>query len=167
MTLLEIAQAIEASSVGTALRESRYGFPGLIFVHLCGLLVTAGTVMLWDLRLLGVGLRSTPVSRVGRALLPWTWTGFGIMLLTGLAMVCIEAGRLYGNTAFRFKLALLILAGINMLTFHATIYRSVDRWEKDAVLPMQARAAGAISLLLWIGLLSAGRAIGYTINYGD
>jgi hypothetical protein len=167
MSLLEIAQAVEASPFGTALRESRYGFPGLIFVHLCGLLITAGTVFLWDLRLLGVGLRSTPVSRVGRALLPWTWTGFCIMLLTGSAMVCMEAGRLYPNTAFRLKLALLILAGVNMLAFHTTIYRSVGHWDCDAVAPARARVAGAISLLLWVALLSAGRAIGYTINYGD
>jgi hypothetical protein len=134
---------------------------------LCGLLITAGTVFLWDLRLLGVGLRSTPVSRVGQALLPWTWSGFCIMLLTGSAMVCMEAGRLYPNTAFRVKLALLILAGVNMLTFHATVYRSVGRWDRDAVVPTRARVAGAISLVLWFALLTAGRAIGYTINYGD
>ena len=76
MSLLEIAQAVEASPLGTALRESRYGFPSLIIVHLSGLLVTVGTVSLWDLRLLGVSLRATPVSRVGKALLPWTWAGF-------------------------------------------------------------------------------------------
>jgi len=166
MSVFEIAQAIEASPLGTALRESRFGFPGLIAVHLCGLLLTTGTVFLWDLRLLGVGLRTTPVSRVGKALLPWTWAGFHIMLLTGSAMLCIEAGRLYPNTAFRIKLALLLLAGINVLTFHTTIYRSMARWEHHAVLPPRARAAGAISLILWLGLLTAGRAIGYTINYG-
>ena len=165
MSLLEIAQAVEASHFGTAIRESRYGFPGLIFVHLCGLLITVGTISLWDLRLLGMGLRSTPVSRVGKALLPWTWTGFVVMLASGSALVCVEAGRLYSNTAFRLKLALLVLAFVNMSSFHLTIYRSVARWDRDAVVPMRARVAGAISLALWFSLLSAGRAIGYTINY--
>jgi len=166
MSVSEIAQSIEASPFGTALRESRLGFPSLIAVHLCGLLITTGTIFLWDFRLLGWGLRATPVSRVAKTLLPWTWAGFFVMLLTGSAMVCIEAGRLYPNTAFRIKLVLLLLAGLNVLTFHTTIFRSVSRWENDAVLPARARAAGAISLLLWIGLLTAGRAIGYTINYG-
>src|SRR5208282_6530645 len=83
MSLFEIAQALEASPFGTALRDSRYGFPTLIYAHLCGLLITVGTISLWDLRLLGVSLRATPVSRVGKALLPWTWTGFAVMLLTG------------------------------------------------------------------------------------
>jgi hypothetical protein len=166
MSLLEIAQAVEASGFGTALRESRYGFPSLIMVHLTGLLITVGTISLWDLRLLGVSLRATPVSRVGKALLPWTWTGFGVMALSGGAMVSMEAGRLYPNTAFRVKLILLILAFVNMLTFHLSVYRSVARWDCDAITPARARVAGAISLAVWLGLLTAGRAIGYTINYG-
>lgn len=166
MSLLEIAKAVEGSPFGTALRESRYGFPSLIIVHLSGLLITVGTISLWDLRLLGVSLRETPVSRVGKALLPWTWTGFGVMVASGAALVSIEAGRLCPNTAFRVKLALLVLAGVNMLAFHLTIYRSVARWDQDTVAPLRARVAGAISLAVWLGLLTAGRAIGYTIDYG-
>ncbi len=166
MSLLEIAQAVEASPLGTALRESRYGFPSLIIVHLSGLLVTVGTVSLWDLRLLGVSLRATPVSRVGKALLPWTWAGFSVMVLSGAALVSMEASRLYPNTAFRMKLVLLVLAGINMLTFHWTIYRGVAGWDQDAAAPLRARVAGAISLAVWLGLITAGRTIGYTINYG-
>jgi hypothetical protein len=166
MSLLEIAQAVEASPLGTALRESRYGFPTLIIVHLSGLLVTVGTVSLWDLRLLGVSLRATPVSRVGKALLPWTWAGFSVMVLSGSALVSMEAARLYPNTAFRMKLVLLVLAFINMLTFHWTIYRGVASWDKDAAAPLRARVAGAISLVVWLGLITAGRTIGYTINYG-
>ena len=165
MSVLPIAQAVEASPFGVWLRESRYGFPSLIFVHLCGLLITVGTISLWDLRLLGVSLRSTPVSRVGKALLPWTWSGFVVMLLTGSGLICVEAGRLYPNTAFRIKLVLLILAFVNMLSFHLTIYRHVARWDRDAVVPLRARVAGAVSLVLWFSLLSAGRAIGYTISY--
>ena len=87
------------------------------------------------------------------------------MLLTGSALVCVEAGRLYLNTAFRLKLALLILAFVNMLTFHLTIYRGVAHWDRNAVVPVRARVAGAISLALWFSLLTAGRAIGYTIDY--
>ena len=165
MSLLEIAQTVEASHFAESIRVSRYGFPSLIFVHLCGLLITVGTISLWDLRLLGATLRSVPVSRVGKALLPWTWSGFAVMLVTGSMLVCVEAGRLYPNTAFRLKLVFLILAFLNMLSFHRTIYRSVGDWDCDLHLPLRARVAGAIFLVLWFGLLSAGRAIGYTINY--
>ena len=82
MSLLQIAQALEASQFGTALRESLFWFPALNLVHLIGLTIAGGTIVFWDLRLLGVGLRRAPVSKVGASLLPWTWAGFAIMLVT-------------------------------------------------------------------------------------
>lgn len=166
MSLLEIAQAIEESHLGTALRESTYWFPTLLFFHVCGLLIAAGTVMFWDLRLLGIGLRRVPVSRMGAALLPWTWAGFSVMLVSGSLLFCMEAGRLYENTPARIKAALLILAFVNMLTFHRTVYRDVSAWDQTTPAPLRARVAGAASLMIWLGLLAAGRAIGYTLDYG-
>lgn len=149
-----------------AMRESNYWFPALNFVHLCGLLVAAGTIVFWDLRLLGLGLRRAPVSQVGKSLLPWTWSGFGVMFLSGSLLVAIEAGRLYFNIFFRFKVAFLILAGLNVLLFHFTVYRKVDAWDLSPRAPLQARLAGGLSLLLWFGILAMGRAIGYSLDYG-
>jgi uncharacterized protein DUF6644 len=161
-----LALSIEASAFSTALRESTYWFPALVFVHVCGLLIAAGAIVFWDLRLLGIGLRSVPVSRLAAALLPWTWSGFAVMFLSGSLLVCMEAGRLFENTPFRVKAALLILAFVNMLIFHRTVYRGVGEWDVLEKAPLRARIAGAVSLILWFGLLAAGRAIGYTIDYG-
>ena len=97
MSLFKLANAVEASALGTALRHSAYWFPFLILVHVLGLLVAAGTIVFWDLRLLGFGLRRTAVSEVGKSLLPWTWGGFSVMLFSGAFLVIIEAGRLYTN----------------------------------------------------------------------
>jgi len=149
-----------------AMRESNYWFPVLNFVHLCGLLVAAGTIVFWDLRLLGVGLRRAPVSQVGKSLLPWTWSGFGVMFVSGSLLVAIEAGRLYFNIFFRLKVAFLILAGLNVLLFHYTVYRKVDAWDLAPLAPLQARLAGGLSLVLWFGILAMGRAIGYSLDYG-
>jgi hypothetical protein len=166
MSLFDLAQAVEASRLGNAMRESNYWFALLNLVHLLGLLVAAGTIVFWDLRLLGVGLRQVPVSQVGRSLLPWTWGGFGVMFLSGALLVVMEAGRLYDNIFFRFKVAFLILAGLNVLIFHFTVYRRVDSWDLAPAAPLQARLAGGLSLLLWFGILAGGRAIGYSLNYG-
>ncbi len=165
MSLQQIAQAIEASRIGTGMRETLYWFPALNFVHLCGLLVAAGTICFWDLRLLGIGLKRTPVSRVGAALLPWTWGGFAVMIVSGSGLVLMEAGRLYGNIFFRMKMVFLILAGINVLIFHNTVYKSVGTWDQSLEAPPRARLAGACSLFLWFGIMACGRAIGYTLNY--
>ena len=94
MSLFKLANAVEASALGTALRHSAYWFPFLILVHVLGLLVAAGTIVFWDLRLLGIGLRRAPVSQVGKSLLPWTWAGFATMFISGSLLVIIEAGRL-------------------------------------------------------------------------
>jgi hypothetical protein len=165
VSLLGIAQAIEASHIGTAMRESLWWFPALNLVHLIGLTIAAGTIVFWDLRLLGVGLRHAPVSRVGASLLPWTWAGFTIMFISGALLVCMEAGRLYTNIFFRMKVLFLILAGLNVLVFHLTVYRSVPSWDQARVTPLRARIAGGLSLLLWFGILACGRAIGYSIDY--
>jgi hypothetical protein len=165
MSLYEIAKAVEASSIGTGMREATYWFPALNLVHMIGLLAAAGTIVFWDLRLLGLALKSVPVSRVGRSLLPWTWAGFGIMAASGSLLVIMEAGRLYLNTFFRLKMLGLLLAGINVLLFHTTVYRKVGEWERDDVAPLRARLAGAVSIALWFGIMAAGRAIGYTLDY--
>jgi hypothetical protein len=82
-------------------------------------------------------------------------------------LVTIEAGRLYSNIFFRMKILLLILAGLNVLVFHMTVYRSVPAWDQAQVTPLRARMAGGLSLLLWFCILSCGRAIGYSLNYGE
>ena len=166
MSLFQVAQGIESSPIGTAIRESQWAFPVLNLVHLLGLTVAAGTVIYWDLRLLGFGLRRSAVSTVGRQLLPWTWGGFGVMFVSGVLLAWCEAGRLYSNVFFRFKMLLLLLAGLNVLVFHFTIYRSVPAWDHAQVAPLQARIAGALSLALWFGLIACGRAIGYSLDYG-
>ena len=151
--------------MGTSMRDSTYWFPALNLVHLLGLLVAAGTIVFWDLRLLGVGLRSAPVSQVGKSLLPWTWSGFGVMFVSGSLLVVMEAGRLYSNIFFRIKVAFLLLAGINVAIFHLTVYRQVKVWDRAPVTPLRARLAAGVSLLLWFSILAAGRAIGYSLDY--
>jgi hypothetical protein len=61
---------------------------------------------------------------------------------------------------------LLLLAGLNVLVFHLTVYRGVTAWDRATVTPLRARMAGGLSLALWFGLIAAGRAIGYSLDYG-
>lgn len=166
MSLLQVAQGIESSHIGTAIRQSLWAFPLLNLVHLLGLTVAAGTIVYWDLRLLGLGLKRSAVSELGRELLPWTWGGFAVMFVSGLLLAWCEAGRLYGNVFFRMKMLLLLLGGLNVLIFHLTIYRGVSAWDTAPVTPLGARIAGGLSLALWFGLIACGRAIGYSLDYG-
>lgn len=147
--------------MGTAVRESIWWFPLLNLAHLFGMMVAAGTVAFVDLRLVGSGFKRAPVSQIARQLLPYTWAGFAVLFVSGSVLILAEAVTLYENIFFRIKAVLLIVAGLNVLLFHRTVYRSVASWDLAARTPLRARVAGWVSLSCWFGLIAAGRAIPY------
>lgn len=147
------------------MRNSLWLFDITETAHTLGIVLVAGTIMLLDLRLLGRGLRAEPVSHVVSRTVPWTLAGFVMMFLTGAWLFASEATKLYHSPAFRIKMILLAFAGLNALVFHATIYRSAAAWDEARVAPLRARLAGLFSLLLWIGVIAAGRSIAYGPGY--
>ena len=158
-TIHDLCQWLNDQPWSTALAESDNAFPVIETAHVLAVSLIAGTIITVDLRVAGLLLRSEAVTRVAGALLPWTWAGFAVMALTGLPLFASEAASLYGNKAFRLKLVLLALAGLNALLFHNTVYRGVAQWDRDAVAPLKARAFAFASLLLWAGVIVSGRMI--------
>lgn len=114
-----------------------------------------------DLRLLGWTLRHTRVFDLARRLLPWIWAAFAVQVLTGLLLLSSEAVKLYDNPAFRLKLLLILLAGLQASIFQFTAYRRLAAWDDRNTLPVAARLSGALSLLLWTAVVTAGRFIGF------
>ncbi len=159
--LQHICQLFYDSRIGTSIRESDYAFSIIESVHVLGITLLVGTIALLDLRMLGVVLREVSVTRIARTVFPLTWSGFAIMFASGFLLFWAEAAKNYGNPAFRIKLALLALVGLNPLIFHTTIYRRVHEWELLEVSPWRARAAAVASLSLWGGIVVAGRMIAY------
>jgi hypothetical protein len=161
MSLFQICQWLSHTSIATAIRESDFIFPLIETVHVLAITLLVGTVAAVDLRLLGVTLKGEKVSTVAQQVLPLTWAGFAVMMISGMLLFMAEAAKSYGNIAFRVKVVLLILAGLNPLIFHSTIFRSVRTWDDASVVPGRARAAAVASLTLWSGIIIAGRAIAY------
>jgi hypothetical protein len=168
MTSLHLARSLERSAFSAALRDSNWGFAILITVHVLALGMFLGTVMVVDLRLIRRAVIGTPISDYVGRLLPWTRGAFAALAVSGLLLFCTEAVKCYESTAFRLKIALILVAGVNIWIFHRKTYRGSPGqdsapWDESAILPVRARLAGILSLLLWIGALTAGRAVGY--NY--
>ena len=163
--LLHLCQWVDGTRLSFVLRHSNWMFDTLDVIHTLGIILVAGTILLVDLRLLGLGLRREPVSDVVSRIVPWTLSGFGLMFVTGGLLFSSEAVKMYNSPVFRIKLALLALAGLNALLFHSTIYRQAPDWNNEPVLPLGARLAGLASLLLWTGIIIAGRAIAYAPGY--
>ena len=114
-----------------------------------------------DLRLIGVTMLKTPVSEVVERLFPWITAGFAAMVASGALLFFAIPVKTYLNVFFRVKVLFLLLAGVNVAVFHRTIYRKRAEWDFDPVPPLPARLAGGVSLILWAGIVVAGRMIAY------
>ncbi len=118
-------KSLEDSGLANSLRGSLYYFPFLESVHVMALAVVFGTILVVDLRALGIASTHRPFTRMSTELLRITWGAFAVSALTG-SMMFITNARVYAhNTSFRVKMVLLALAGINMAVFHLTAGRSV------------------------------------------
>lgn len=159
--MLEFCQWLEQTFVGAAIRQSIWLFPAIETLHLLGMASLVVTITAVDLRLLGWAARQQRVSQVAARLIPWAWVGFGVQVLTGALLFSSEAVKIYGNPAFRLKMFLLLLAGIQALAFQIFVFPKLPTWDERPALPLVARVLGLISILLWVGIVTAGRFIGF------
>jgi hypothetical protein len=151
---------LQNSWLSNAIRDTLW-FPAIETVHLFGLVTLVGTMMALDLRLMGFWLQRWPVSSLMKKILPWTWSAFGVMLLTGSGLFISDPLRFFYNTAFRIKILLILAAGLNAVIFQLTSFRSLPEWDAKSRTPAGAKIAGLVSLLLWFGVVAAGRWIGF------
>ena len=162
--MLSICQWIHETPLSIAIRESIWVYPILNVLHCVGIFLVAGTIVVVDLRLLGFGMRRSSISSVIGQVLPWTLGGFGFMFITGSLLAWSEPVRLYRSLFFPWKLLFLALAGLNAFFFHYGVYRGVGSWDTASLTPSRARLAGAVSILCWICVIAAGRAVGYEMT---
>ncbi len=127
--------------------------------------VVFGTILIVDLRLLGVAGTSRTYVRVHDELVGWTWTAFGLAVITGVLMFLPNASTYFENTPFWWKMFALALAGINMALFERVIARSAPSWDAQTPIPNAARAAALASIAIWTCAIFLGRWIGFTKGY--
>lgn len=154
-------KGLETSGLAVGIRHSLYFFPFLESIHVMALALVFGTILVVDLRLLGVASRERPFASLSSELLRITWGAFAVSVLTGSLMFVTNARVYAHNTAFLVKMTLLFLAGVNMAVFHLTAGRSVARWDRGRT-PGIGRITGALSIALWVAIIFSGRVIGFT-----
>ena len=159
-----IWESIEYSSLGISIAESTWAFPTLETIHVIGLVTVLGTIMVMDLRLLGLASNQVAVTKMSKDTLPWTWAGFVLAALTGSLLFISKASSYMANPYFLWKMGLLAAAGINMLIFHFITYKTVESWDTASVLPAGAKVAATLSLIFWVLVVFFGRAIGFTLG---
>lgn len=159
-----IWESIEYSSLGISIAESTWAFPTLETFHVIALVTVVGTILIMDMRLLGLASNKVAVTRMSKDTLPWTWAGFVLAAITGGLLFISKASSYMINPYFLWKMGLLVLAGLNMLYFHFVTYKRVSEWDQAPVVPTGAKVAGVLSLIFWIAVVFCGRAIGFTLG---
>lgn len=155
MSLLEVFKWLDDTAIGTGIRNSTNWFPAIEVVHLLGLTLLYGAVLVLDLRLLGLGLKKQSLTTVARDVNRYLVLGIAIMLCTGIPLFLSEAMKCYENDAFWVKMGALFLAIIFQFTIHTKIIKS------DTPNPLFAKFTALGSMVLWFTVGLAGRAIAF------
>lgn len=151
---------IEQSALATAMRQELWLYPSIEILHIFGFVTLVGSIAMLDLRLLGLS-PGLSVRSLARHLLPWTLGALIVIVPTGLMMFMAHASDFISNSAFVLKLSLIFGAGLNAVAFHLGPYRSVEEWDNYKPTPPAARVHAALSLLIWMGVISCGRLLAY------
>jgi hypothetical protein len=163
MPIVSWCQWLQNTSLSTSIRQSDLLFPLIEGSHILALSISVGLIVILDLRFLGLAFPGEPVSRVMKQVMPWSLLGFAVMLITGLLLFMTQAEKAYGNTFFRIKLLLLLLAGLNALYYQLRFYPKMREWDIALRTPVGVRVCAVLSLVLWVGVIACGRTMAYEI----
>jgi len=163
MSLDTILQQIYDLPLSDSIRENVNAFPLLESLHVLAITLVFGTILIVDLRLVGVAAHRRSADRLIREMLPYTWVAFVVAVVTGVLMFASNAPSYAANLEFQLKLVTIVLAGVNMAIFHSTAHRRIADWDLDLPPPAAARISGFLSLALWTVVIVLGRWIGFTL----
>ncbi len=138
--------------MGSGLATHPWAYPALEVVHIVGIALLLGNLLLLELRVFGLGL-ALPAEPLARLALSLSLAGFGLAAASGLLMFSTQPAELLANRAFTLKMVLLLAAGCNAGAFHAR--RSLQR------LDAPARALMLVSTAIWLAVIGCGRWIAY------
>jgi len=163
MSVIRFMQWLNDTAFSITMRDSTWAEPVVETIHVLTLTLFLGFTVLLDLRLLGVSMRRRRVSEVVQELNPWLVGGFLVMIVTGVLLFCGDPVAFYNSIFFKIKMMMLLLAGLNVWLFNATVGRKMAEWQIEAETPGRAKAAAVVSLVLWVAIVAAGRAIAYSL----
>jgi uncharacterized membrane protein len=159
----ELLEWLQASSLAVFIHKTAWAFTTIEVVHVFAVSLVIGTIMIVDLRLLGLASTRRPFAELSRQVLPFTWAAFVIAVIAGSLLFISRATEYFVNTMFWIKMSLIVLAGINMVIFEFITVRGVKEWNLDPTPPLAARLAGGISIACWVMVLAFGRLIAFTL----
>ena len=144
------------------IHKTPWAFTTIEVVHVFAVSMVLGTIVLVDLRLLGLASTKRPFAEFSRQVLPFTWVAFVVTVIAGSLLFISKPAEYFANWVFWVKMLLIVLAGINMMIFEFKTVRSVKEWNIGST-PRPARLAAGISIACWVLVVFFGRLIAFTL----
>ena len=152
---------IEQTPLSQTIQVTDWFVPTVQTVHILAIAAVMSSVLMIDLRLLGILGRDQPLARVSARFRPVIWWTLPILLVTGLLMITGEPVRSLENPSFQLKMTLLVAAIIVTLSYQAPLNKDAGFWDSSSGRRGAIKLIAILSLLLWAGIVCAGRWIAY------
>ncbi len=160
--LSEFCKWLAATSLSQTIQTTGWIIPALQTIHILSVAVVFSSAILVDLRICRLLERDVPMPEVARRFLPTVWPVLLILLTTGSLLIIGEPRRSLLNSTFYLKMALLAVAIVLTAGLQRSISSSPNSWDRNRARRMAGRFAASVSILVWCGILFAGRWIAYT-----
>jgi hypothetical protein len=160
--LNDFCRWLAATPLSHTIQTTGWIIPALQTIHILSVAVAFSSAILVDLRIWRLLERDVPLPDVARRFLPTIWPVLLILLTTGSLLIVGEPRRSLLNSTFYLKMALLAVAIMLTAGLQRSFSSSPNFWDKDRTRRMAGRLAASVSILVWCGILFAGRWIAYT-----
>jgi hypothetical protein len=159
------ADWLATTSLSQAFQDHAWVIPTSQSIHILAVSVVFASVLMINLRLLGIVTRGRSVSQLSNSLLQWIWRGLAVLLFTGIVQTVAEPVRQFVTPVFWAKMVMILIV-VTMTTLYAkAVRRNALLWDADSSRPASAAVLAAISTLLWLAIIVCGRFIGYTWSF--
>ncbi len=156
--LQEFCAWLSDTRLSQFIQDTFWVIPTVQTVHIVSIAIVMTSMAMLDLRLVGIAGRRQSLNAMGDRFLPWVWVTLVVLLCSGSLLIIAEPGRSLRNVVFWTKMSLLATALILTFTFQTVLHRRKGFWESHRA---AAVLLGSVSLVIWIGIVAAGRWIAY------
>jgi hypothetical protein len=162
VSLSEFCKWLAATPLSHTIQTTGWIIPAVQTIHILSVAVLFSSAIIVDLRIWQLLQRDAPLPEVARRFLPAIWPVLLILLITGSLLIIGEPGRSLLNSTFYLKMALLAAAIVLTAGLQRSISSSPNFWDMNRGRRIAGRLAATASILVWCGILFAGRWIAYT-----
>jgi len=147
--------------------HNAWAIPAIQSVHIVGIGLVMGSVLMIDLRILGLAWTDQTLGQTTSRFGPWLTGSLWLLLVTGLLMVVGEPVRELVTFSFWLKMALVALGTVVAVAFQRTLRREERRWDDGASHGRSIKTLAVVTFLVWIAVIFLGRLIAYDHVWGS